>query len=418
MSRFGRRWRALRHHRLQSILAAAAISAAVALPVVLISVGGGVASHEIDALQHSGYQIAVSAPGLHGVESAHELALRIAGLPHVGAASPVLSAPVDAFPSSGATSPVLAEGVVPSAFSQTEGPTELGLFPRPLPFSDPTDALRFDNGTYAGPPAREVMVATPFADAFGVAVGDVLPLAPTSDAAGGIPFRVVGIFGTPPSTLGPTAAFAIVLPLSELQLLAGFARETGASGGLIDAADTIQVALVAAQSSDPDAIASVAQSIAAIVPYYGVSQLTDQAEQLRASEAILTGFYLALSSVGLTVGLVFLGVVLVRRVESDRRVIGIRRALGVPAATIAGEWLRTSVLLGGAGALGGIFGGIAIVLYLARFGGGAVATAAQLSVFDPVLLGTLGLAVVGMGSAASLAATRAALRLSIPEALR
>ncbi|HEY6238770.1 MAG TPA: ABC transporter permease [Thermoplasmata archaeon] len=418
MSRLGRRWRALRHHRLQSILAASAISAAVALPVVLISVGGGVASHEIDALQHSGYQIAVSAPGLHGVESAHELAARIAGLSGVGAASPVLSAPVEAFPSAGATSPVLAEGVIPNAFTDTEGPTELGLFPRPLPFSDPTDALRFDNGSYAGPPQREVMVATPFADAFAVGVGDSLLLAPTSDAAGGIPFRVVGLFGTPPSTLGPTAVFAIVLPLSELQLLAGFAREPGASGGLIDAADTIQVALAGAPANDPVAIASVARAIAAIVPYYGVSQLTDQAERLRASESILTGFYLALSSVGLTVGLVFLGVVLVRRVESDRRVIGIRRALGVPASSIALEWLRTSLLLGGAGALGGIFGGILIVLYLARFGGGAVATAAGLSVFDPWLLGTLGLCVVALGAVASLAATRAALRLSIPEALR
>jgi ABC-type lipoprotein release transport system permease subunit len=418
MSRIARRWRALRHHRLQSVLAASAIAAAVALPVVLISVGGGVASHEIDQLEHSGYQISVSAAGLHGVESAHALTDRIDGLPGIGVASPILSAAVDAFPASGGSTPVLAEGVIPLAFSQTESPEEQGLLPRPLPFSDPTDSVRFDHGTYAGPPERELMVATPFAEAFGVSVGGSIVLAPTSNASQGSPFTVVGTFGTPSSTLGPTAAFAIVLPLSELQLLTGVALDAGPSGGLIDAADTIQVALVGAEANDPAAIASAAHSISALVPYYGVSQLSDEAAQLRASTSILTGFYLALSSVGLTVGLVFLAIVLVRRVESDRRVIGIRRALGVPARSIATDWLITSVLLGGVGAVAGIIGGVGIVLYLARFGGGAVATAARLSVFDPVLLGVIGLSVVGLGGVASLAATRAALRLSIPEALR
>ena len=56
------------------------------------------------------------------------------------------------------------------------------------------------------------------------------------------------------------------------------------------------------------------------------SALTDEAAQLRASAAVLTGFYLALSSVGLLVGLVFLALVLLRRVEAERRTIGIQRA--------------------------------------------------------------------------------------------
>ena len=418
MSRWMRRWRSLRHHRLQSALAVAAIASAVALPVVLISVGGGVASHEIDQLEHSGYQVAVASPGLHGVESAHALALRIDAIPGVAAASPILSAAVDAFPARGGTSPVLAEGIVPNAFAATEGPEEQGLFPHPLPFSDPSDTGLYDNGTYAGSSPREVMVASPFADAYGVSVGDPLVLAPTSNGSGGQAFTVVGTFGTPPSTIGPTAAFAIVLPLAELQLLMGLATAPGPAGGVIDAADTVQVALSGAGATDPAAIASVARSIAALVPYYGVSELSDQAAQLRASTSILTGFYLALSSVGLTVGLVFLAIVLVRRVESDRRVIGIRRAIGAPASSIAFEWLRTSTLLSGTGAAAGIVGGVAIVLYLARFGAGAAATAARLALFDPWLLGEIALAVVGLGALTSLAATRSALRVSLAETLR
>jgi len=411
-----RRWRALRHRRIQSALAIAAIATAVVLPVVLLSVGGGVAQHEIHALEHSGYQVTVSAPGLHGVQAAHPLASRIDAIPNVASASPVLSAALDSFPGRGGSSPVLAEGVIPAAFSATEGPEELGLFPRPLPFSDPGDLRFFANGTYQGPPVLEAMVSSPFADAYGVKVGDLLTLAPSANATLGQRFTVVGLFGTPASALGPIAAFAVLLPLSELQQMTGVGA--GTPGSSIDGADTIQVALAGAASTDAGAIRSVAQSIAQIVPYYGVGALTDQAAQLRASAAVLTGFYLALSSVGLVVGLVFLALVLLRRVESERRVIGVQRALGVPRRQIAAAWLRSSAVLGGSGALGGVVGGIVLVAALARWGQGAVAVAAGLAVFDPITLGELVLGVLALGSLTSLLATRAALRLPIAEALR
>src|SRR5208282_1144476 len=133
----------LRHARLQAILAAAAIAAAVALPVVLVSVGGGVSAHELADLQNAGYQIVVSAAGEHGIAHAHALEARILGLSSVAAASPVLSVPIDAFPTGAGPSPVLAEGVVPGEFGPTLGPTESGLFPLPLPLGDPTDVLHY-----------------------------------------------------------------------------------------------------------------------------------------------------------------------------------------------------------------------------------------------------------------------------------
>ncbi|MCI4329072.1 MAG: hypothetical protein L3J86_05755, partial [Thermoplasmata archaeon] len=58
------------HTALQDLLAVAAIATAVALPVVLLSVGGGVSSHERAALESSGFVITVSAPGTHGVGDA------------------------------------------------------------------------------------------------------------------------------------------------------------------------------------------------------------------------------------------------------------------------------------------------------------------------------------------------------------
>ncbi len=409
------RWRSLRHRRLQDSLAVAALATAVALPVILISVGGGVADHEIYDLEHSGYQVAVSGTGAHGISDAHALVQRILALPDVAAASPVLSVAIDTFPPGGGASPALAEGVIPSQFVPTESPEESGLFPGTLPFSDPTDLGFFANGSYHGTPDLEVMVSSPYAAATGLSVGDTLPLGATPNVSSSLPFRIVATFGVPQSLLGPTAAFALVVPLSELQFLTGFGRT---AGGLLDEADTVQVALTGAASTNTADIDTVAAEVQRMVPYYGVSALTGEAAQLAQSAQLLTGFYLALSSVGLTVGLVFLALVLLRRVESERRWIGVRRAIGVPNRSIARQWIGAGLVLGGAGGAIGILGGAATVLFLAAYSTGAVQVAARLAVFDPTTLGLLFLGVLGLAAIASAAATRAALRIRIVEALR
>jgi len=412
------RWRALRHHRLQAVLAIAAIATAVALPVVLLSVGGGVASHEIASIENSGFQITVSAGGFHGIANAHNLSHQIDALAGVAQASPVLSAPIEAFPSGPGGTPLLAEGIVPAAFTATGSPQYRGLFPDPLPFSDPTDSMHFQNGSYAGPSTDEVMVSTPFATGYGLSVGGTLRLAETENLSQSTAFRIVGEFGVPPQYLAPTAVYGVLLPLSDLQVIVGVARSTTGSATAVDAADTVEVSLVSSESTDPNAVQRVANEISALVPYYGVSALTDEAAQLRASASVLTGFYLALSSVGLLVGLVFLTLVLLRRVESERKTIGVQRAIGVPARHVALEWLRKSVTLGAAGAVGGYIAGATCIELLARYGRGAAATAAQLAVFDPETLVPLGIAIVALAALSGLVATRAALRIPITEALR
>lgn len=409
------RWRALRHRRLQDALAVAALATAVALPVILISVGGGVADHEIYDLQHSGYQVSISGTGAHGIGDAHSLVQRILALPQVAAASPVLSVAIDTFLPGGGASPALAEGVIPSQFVATEAPEESGLFPGKLPFSDPSDTGFFHNGSYNGTPDLQVMVSSPFAAAAGLAVGDRLSIGATSNASSSLPFQIVATFGVPQSFLGPTAAFALLVPLSELQFLTGLGR---GPAGLLDEADTVQVALAGAASTDTAEINAVAAEIQQIVPYYGVSALTGEAAQLAQSSQVLTGFYLALSSVGLIVGLVFLALVLLRRVEAERRWIGVRRAIGVPGLSIARQWVSAGALLGGLGAAIGILGGAATVLFLAAYATGPVQVAAGYAVFDPGTLGLLFLGVLGLAALASAGATRAALRVQIVEALR
>lgn len=408
----------LRHSRWQAAFAVAAMATAVALPVVLLSVGGGVSSHELAQLEDSGFQVTVSAGGIHGIQAAHHLAQKIDQIPNVAAASPVLSVAADVFVGARGATPALVEGVVPDAFQATEGRSASPLFPHPLPLGDPTDELHFANGTYAGPATWDVLVSTPFALQYGSGLGTKLSIATAPNRSAATTFTVSGFFGVPQSLLSPTAAFALIVPLSDLQVVAGVARSNGSATAPSDAADTVEVGLAGAASTDPAAVRSVAQQINQIVPYYGVSSLLDEVTSLREGAAVLQGFYLALSSVSLVVGLIFLALVLLRRVEGQRRSIGVRRALGVPASLIARDVVADGVGLAGAGAIGGVVGGWAIVTTLATWGSPLVQRAASLAVFDPATLAGLVLGVLGLSLLAGAVATRSALRASIPEALR
>jgi len=406
----------LRHGRLQAILAVAAIATAVALPVVLISVGGGVAAHELNDLENAGYQIVISAVGLHGIAHAHPLTQRILGLASVTAVSPVLGVAIDVFAGSGGAVPALAEGIIPDQFVTTLGPTESGLFPNPLPLGDPTDEVHYDGGSYDGPASNDVLISSPFAQAYSISAGSHLTLSPVANSSVGIEYNVTATFGVPLGSLGQTGAFALLLPLSNLQVMTGYANGSGAP--VVDAADTVEVAAGGSVSTDPSALAALQSQIQSLVPYYSVSSLTQEAEQLQSASSVLTGFYLALSSVGLTVGLVFLTLILLRRVETDRRSIGIRRAVGVPGRMVVGEVLLEAMTLSSLGALGGVLAGYLMVEYLATWGTGAVQDAASLAQFVPLTLIELVLGIVGLSLLAGALAARAALRLDLAEALR
>jgi putative ABC transport system permease protein len=411
-----RRGRPLRHLRFQTALALAAVAVAVALPVVLLSVGGGVSQHELSALEQTGYEIVVGAPGLHGIDDTHGLNGRIAAVANVRAASPLLSVPLTAYLPGGGEAPVLAEGVLPAPFLATTSPDEVGLFPNPLPLGDPTDLVHYANGSYAGPATNSVLVSSPLALARSVDVGDSLALSASGNSSQATRFNVTGTFGVPPSLLGPNGAFVVILPLSDLQVLTGNAR--GPNGQLLDASDSIEVSLAGSAASSNSAVAGAASTIQALVPYYQVSTLSQEVAALDGAESVLTGFYLGLSSFSLAIGLVFLGVLLVRRVEAMRSSIALRRAIGLPARGLFAEFARTAVLLGAGGAGLGIAVGYVVVRFLGAYGSTAVASVANLAVFNPVELASLAAGVVGLSALLSLAATRAALRLSIAGALR
>ncbi|MCI4348266.1 MAG: hypothetical protein L3J97_06590, partial [Thermoplasmata archaeon] len=228
----------------------------MALPVVLLSVGGGVYSHELSSIEQAGFSISVDAAGTHGISGAHQLASRIDGLGGVAAASPILSIAVDLYTSGGTVVPVLAEGIIPAAFAATQGAAERALLPASLTLGDPTDAVHYSNGSYTGPSSAEVLLSTPLLQTLNVGSGGQVRLSPSSNATAGTFFTVEGGFGLPPGFLGPSPLFVALLPLSQLQSLVGLAHLP--SGGPLDAADSIQVAMVSSQAADPAAVQRVA----------------------------------------------------------------------------------------------------------------------------------------------------------------
>lgn len=417
MKRRARR-NAPRHARLQLILAVAAIAAAVALPVVLISVGGGVSAHELANLENVGYQIVVTPETENGITDAHNATKELLGVSSITAACPVLNVEVYAGRPDGSLSSALAEGVIPDQFLATLGPAGNGLYPNPLPLGDPTDSLHFDNGTYRGPANDSVIVASSY-DSGAFRVGDPILISPNSNASQGTVFRVTGTFQSSQSVLSPTSAFQLLLPLSDLQVLTGYGPSPPAA--VPDAANSILVSVTGTVARDPAALAQVESAIQRqpdISPYYSVSALSSEAQQLQAASGVLTGFYLALSAVGLTVGLLFLALVLLRRVEANRRSIGIRRAIGLPGRSIAGGILAEGLGISLAGAAFGLVGGYVVVGSLARWSTAEVKEAASLAIFNPVLLGEIVAGVAALSLLASGVATRSALRLDIVEALR
>ena len=414
--RWSIRWRSLRHRTAQTILAVAAIASAVALPVVLLSVGGGVYTHELSSIEEAGFSVSVDSAGTHGISDAHNLTKEIDGIRGVGAASPILSVAVDLFPPGGGPVPVLAEGVIPAAFVATQSAAERALLPPSLNLGDPDDSIHFDNGTYAGPSSAQLLLSTALLQTLNLSTGAVVSLSPSTNATAGSAFTIVGSFGLPPGLFGPSPLFVALLPLSQLQSLAGFAHSP--SGTLLDSADSIQVAMVPSLAASPAAVQRVASEIQALVPYYSVTSLTQQTTEIENAEAVITGFYVGLSSVGLIVGLLFLVIILLRRVEQERQSIGIRRAIGVPAWMVARGIVAEALTLSLGGLVAGIGGGVLIVELLARYGSGTVAEIASLAAFSPEEMGLLAGALVALALLASSLPVRRALRLSLPEVLR
>ena len=103
------------------------------------------------------------------------------------------------------------------------GAERIGALPVPAPSRRPDRQHPLRPRHLLGERHLRRAVSTPYAAAHSVSVGDTLTLSPVANCSLGTSYKVTGTFGVPPTILGPTGAFAVLLPLSDLQTMTGYA---------------------------------------------------------------------------------------------------------------------------------------------------------------------------------------------------
>ncbi|HEX6382951.1 MAG TPA: FtsX-like permease family protein, partial [Acidimicrobiia bacterium] len=142
-----------------------------------------------------------------------------------------------------------------------------------------------------------------------------------------------------------------------------------------------------------------------------VSRPSDALAARDATDTAFTGLLLGLGAVALIVGGVGVANVMVVSVLERRPEIGLRRALGATRGDVRRQFLAESLLLSGAGGLGGVALGAAITAAYAAGRSWGVAVPV------PALAGAMGAALL-IGAVAGLYPALRAARLAPTDALR
>jgi putative ABC transport system permease protein len=358
VSRFAVPLRNLLRRPGRSIMTGAAVSISMALLISMFSVSEGLVESTEAPLLESREDLVVQ-PDQGMIEGAHAMAEEMASWDEVDFATPalyhdlrVMLPPKDAgYPRRPKT--LQAFGVVPYEFWNMMGRAERERFDPDFWFQELWDP-HYSEGAYNGTFSGEILLSKNLRGE-GIHEGDTLPVLALEGEV--VNMTVVGFFDHEFSGLGyfGELSFAL-LHLSELQTLTGLAVETDVNGSrLVDLADGMSVALT------PEAVREgaekrVAQRIKETYPAYSEDVFTkeDQLELIRQETQLAELFYIAVGSVSLFIGLLFVATIMIVSVLERTREIGMLRAIGISRRTVFLQILSESMVLVLAGALIGI----------------------------------------------------------------
>jgi ABC-type lipoprotein release transport system permease subunit len=336
----------------------AAVAISMALLVSMFSVSEGIKESAEAPLLESREDLVV-APDQGMIEGVHGVASDLSEWTEVDFATPALYHDVRVMlPPEEPGDPqrpktVEAIGIVPEDFWELMGVEERKRFDQDEWFEHGDDP-HFGTGQYDGPFTGEILLSKNLKKE-GIEVGHTLPALGTNERT--FDLTVAGFFDHEFSGVGVIGdlSFAI-LHLSELQNMTGLAFEEDVHGRrVVDLADGISVALTnsAVKAGLEDA---VAKRIRETWTEHEDDVFTkaDQLELIRQETVLAEIFYLAVGSVSMFIGMLFVATIMIVSVIERTREIGMLRAIGISRRTVFTQVLTESMILVLLGALVGI----------------------------------------------------------------
>jgi len=338
----------------RSIMTGTAVAISMALLVSMFSVSEGIKDSAEAPLLESREDLVV-APDQGMIENSHAMSDDLTSWEEVDFATPALYHDLrTVLPPKEPGDPqrpktVEAFGIIPEDFWKLMGSEERKRFDPDQWFGHGDDP-HFGTGEYDGPFTGEILLSKNLAKE-GIDVGHRLPAYGTNSRTFNL--TVVGFFDHEFSGVGVIGdlSFAI-LHLAELQNMTGLAFEEDAQGQrVVDLADGVSVALTkeAVKGGLED---EVADRIRETWPAHedDVYTKADQLELIRQETVLAEIFYLAVGSVSMFIGMLFVATIMIVSVIERTREIGMLRAIGISRRTVFTQVLTESmilVLLGG-----------------------------------------------------------------------
>jgi len=350
---------------MRSIMTCAAVAISMGLLISMFSISEGIKDSAEVPLLESREDLVIN-PDQGRIGQSHTIAADITSWDEIEFATPALYQDMRVLlpepDAEDGTFPKVVEalGIVPGEFWEITGELERARFDKDEWFTYPDDPY-FGTGTYDGHFTGEILLSQNLRGP-DLQVGHVLPVIGIDRI---VNTTVVGFFDHEWAGLTGIAdlSFAI-LHLSELQDLTGMAWEgEGESARVVDLSNLVSIALTSEAVKD-QAEDTVAERIRDEYPAYAEDVFTkeDQLELIRQETLIAEVFYIAIGSVSMMIGLLFVATIMIVSVLERTREIGILRAIGISRRSVFSQVLTEAmvlVLLGGLiGIAPGYFGAV------------------------------------------------------------
>ncbi len=401
----------------RSAMTIAAVAISMSLLISMLSVAEGIIKASSSEIEQGNEDILVTAGGAHGVENGHAFAKALDGYSGVSYSAPILGSTVS-FATNKGMMFAYAEGVIPREawrLMPTQAKEKFEEW-----FS--VDGDPHYEGNFTGNWTNEILISKSIASKFHLGKGSTLNVSKSSNGPQYV-FKVVGVFNTEFMSDGAIPEmYLVIMHLSELQSILGYDLHAGPNGTtkVIDLVDSISLMLESGVKSDLTKTKKLIKEIETDYPAYKNKVLTkdERIEAAQRQVAIARGFYTAIGSVSVLIGLLFVTCIMILSIFERSKEIGMQRAIGISKLTIFTEILLESMLLVTIGAFIGLGPGYFGSVWLSNYLTSGVGLDVELAMFTPQLILQSLFITILIGSITSLFPAWSATRVSILKTLK